>query len=549
MTASPGISVMTHAWLLLTVLAASSPLPEKLPQSQLPPAKLTSDLCGLHYPVATNDAEAQRHFDQGLAYFYSYVWMEAARSFETAATLDPDCTMAWWGLSRAFEKWGGKDAQHKKALEKARDLLTKTNHREQQHVKARLVEFNLSPIPEPTKLVQSGGPETSAHAEPAAPANEGEKQKRRRAAARIIDELLSLHEDDTEAWFAAAQYSDGPARVKCYKAMLRFDPQHPGAHHELVHYYESAKRPALGWPHAEGYLASSPGIPHALHMQAHLATRIGKWDKTCERSIKAVELERAYHHAMGVAPKDDFQFSHHLEVLTLSLVHDGRFREARQIMAEAKGLKYEHRDAWFRLFMGEGDWPAALELATTTRKRDKPLGAYFTALVHLAQKDFARAAVEVEVLRESPKSRSKEGANYRLWETEGLLACGRGSVDEGLRLLERAAQKSKDDYRHHAWGNGAALMEVWGQAALTAGRLVDAEEAFLEALAHDSGNARAALGLQRICEQQQRGDEAERYAVLARKCWSHAEDRNFEKLWQSVCSTAPLRKGEASGSE
>ena len=55
------------------------------------------------------------------------------------------------------------------------------------------------------------------------------------------------------------------------------NPLHPGANHELVHYFENIKRPALGWPHAENYIKSSPGIPHAYHMQAHLGTRIGKW--------------------------------------------------------------------------------------------------------------------------------------------------------------------------------------------------------------------------------------------------------------------------------
>ena len=32
---------------------------------------------------------------------------------------------------------------------------------------------------------------------------------------------------------------------------------------------------------------------------------------------------------MNVKPKDDHQFDHHLETLTTSLIHDGRFREAR----------------------------------------------------------------------------------------------------------------------------------------------------------------------------------------------------------------------------
>ena len=73
-------------------------------------------------------------------------------------------------------------------------------------------------------------------------------------------------------------------------------------------------------------------------------------------------------------------------------------------------------------------------------------------------------------------------------------------------------------------------MEQWGQAALTCGRLDVAEEAFLEALAHDSGSAVAALGMQLLCEQQNRPEEAARYATLARRFWRHAEVRHFEGL-------------------
>src|SRR5262245_15491612 len=87
---------------------------DKLPLTKLAPAKLIPDLCLLKYHITTSSPECQAFFDQGLGYFYSYVWMEAARSFETAAKYDPNCAMAWWGLSRAIEKWGKNN--HAEAL-------------------------------------------------------------------------------------------------------------------------------------------------------------------------------------------------------------------------------------------------------------------------------------------------------------------------------------------------------------------------------------------------------------------------------------------------
>ena len=72
--------------------------PNALPVTKLAPAKLIPNLCLLKYQVTTESPECQEFFDQGLGYYYSYVWMEAARSFEMATKHDPNCAMAWWGL-------------------------------------------------------------------------------------------------------------------------------------------------------------------------------------------------------------------------------------------------------------------------------------------------------------------------------------------------------------------------------------------------------------------------------------------------------------------
>ena len=89
----------------------------KLPISGLAPAKIHPDLCGVKYRITTASPECQVFFDQGLGFYYSYVWMESCRSFETACRHDPDCAMAWWGLSRALEPFHRPGTA---ALEKAK---------------------------------------------------------------------------------------------------------------------------------------------------------------------------------------------------------------------------------------------------------------------------------------------------------------------------------------------------------------------------------------------------------------------------------------------
>src|SRR5262245_64296402 len=138
------VALLVLSFAALPALCAESPaakpkLPAKLPMTGLAPSKLVPDLCLVRYRVSTQSPECQAFFDQGLGYFYSYVWMEAARSFETAMRHDPECALAWWGLSRALERWGKND-QSTKALLKADELKEKASHREQQLILARMQE-------------------------------------------------------------------------------------------------------------------------------------------------------------------------------------------------------------------------------------------------------------------------------------------------------------------------------------------------------------------------------------------------------------------------
>src|SRR5262249_4962434 len=211
------------------------------------------------------------------------------------------------------------------------------------------------------------------------------------------------------------------------KALLRVNPLHPGANHELLHFYENFQRPALGWVHAENYIKSSPGIPHAFHMQAHLATRLGRWAKTSDRSARAIELERAYHKYQGVRPRDDWQYAHHLETLLVSLTHDGRFREAKAIARECEASGYQPWLAFFRLYLAARDYPAALKVAEQQRGR-KTRASYLKALVYLEQGDAVRALPELQVLQEAYRKRKGDrDLELKLNEVQGLYLCRTGA--------------------------------------------------------------------------------------------------------------------------
>jgi tetratricopeptide (TPR) repeat protein len=475
-------------------------LDNRMPRTKLMPAVCVPNLCTYRYRVGTQSEECQKFVDQALGYFYSYVWIETARSAETAIMHDPDCAYAWLVLHKGIEKSNRGDATA--ALKKAQELMPKAPHRERMLITARCQEKGLMGA---TTL-----------------------DERRKTAAKTLDELLSIYEDDEEAWYARGAlyggFQGGPIEgVPFYKALLKVNPLHPGANHELVHFYEGSKRPALGWPHAEGYIASSPGIPHALHMQAHLAMRIGKWERTTDRSARAIELEREYHRIQGVKANEDHQYSHHLETLTLSLIHDGRFAEAKEIRKICEGHGYRFTMPWYRMALAQRDWEAADAIIAQQKKGDKNLASYMGALLHLAKGDTSKAAAEVDVLRQAQQSRKGDRRfEQRLWEVQGRLQCATGAGVEGLKVLQRAVDRGKNEYSDHAWGAGAYYMEVWGIGALDAGNAEVAEEAFLESLAHDTGSFRAAIGMEALCTRLGRSDEARKFSALADRLWSKA---------------------------
>jgi tetratricopeptide (TPR) repeat protein len=176
------------------------------------------------------------------------------------------------------------------------------------------------------------------------------------------------------------------------------------------------------------------------------------------------------------------------------------------------------------------DWTGLLKLGEEAKKKNnKDGGAYICALACLGAGDLARAKTEVEALeKELESKKGNRELEYKVAELRGRLDCLSGQVDEGLKQIREWADRSKSDYGYHAYGGGAYLLEVWGQTALECGRIDEAEEGFLESLAHDTHSAIAALGLNVICDQQNRTDEASRYAELARRCWQDADSGVYD---------------------
>ena len=514
----------------LVALALSAHAGERMPVTRLAPGQLQPGICLYHYPVASPSAKCQAHCDLGAGFYQNYVYLEAARHYETAIQADPGCALAWLGLATSLEKWSPPKPNATPLLAVAGGAVTA-------RLPGRFGPAKDYALAEAKRRMDSAGTRGQllirAKLQEKGKWDDSPKTESRVKAVATLDELLTLHDDDQEAWYARAALAEGQyGKAPFYKALLRVNPLHPGANHELVHFYEQIRRPALGWPYAQAYMKSSPGIPHAFHMQAHLAMRTGKWQNTTDWSAKAIALEDGYHTSAGVKPRADQQYRHHLDVLTKSLVHDGRFAELETTRGKAESIGAEFRQDWFRAAIAREDWGAANKLVADARKADKGLGAYLGAILALERGDLPRAEAEAKSLSGS-KGKGKV-TELRNLEVSGRLAAAKGRGQAGVDSLKKAVAKTQNDYSHDAWGGGGYFYEVWGLTALGAGLDAEAEEGLLEALAHDHGSVHAALGLEALCQRQGRAAEASAYRKLADRAWGRADPADLARLRMRV---------------
>src|ERR1700684_3661850 len=55
----------------------------------------------IHFPVTSKNPQVQKFIEQGIGQLHGFWYVEAERSFRQAAALDPDCGIAYWGMSVA----------------------------------------------------------------------------------------------------------------------------------------------------------------------------------------------------------------------------------------------------------------------------------------------------------------------------------------------------------------------------------------------------------------------------------------------------------------
>src|ERR1044072_3782049 len=112
------------------------------------------------FPISTKNPEVQKWFDQGNVLLHSFWFEEAERAFRWCLKLDPECTMAYWGLARRGFTWfdrghpsldDPRSARFRDFLNEAIKRKDKVTERERMYIEAW--EYGFAPKVEKRQLV------------------------------------------------------------------------------------------------------------------------------------------------------------------------------------------------------------------------------------------------------------------------------------------------------------------------------------------------------------------------------------------------------------
>ena len=440
------------------------------------PIGLDSSIGVLHQTVTTPSPVAQQFYNQGTAYLGSFHWQRAARSFRESLRLDPELAAARVGLARSFLALGALD----EALDQAREAVGVAEQQDLPEVEAGWVQLGLEQMQLVDALAKGSATDSTAYRD-------------------AIDRYLERFPENREALVLrgnADQRPDGwgqsgsAGSIAWYEKAIALDPDHFPAHHFLAHSLEMLGRYREALDHARRYAELAPGAPHAQHMVAHFAPRMGEWEVARDRLEEADRLHRRDFAAGRLAPWEDWHFGHNLLLLATVHLRLGHLEKAEGVFRETFDLSYPGRRAgfycspWIEFLLSEARFPEALSAAEACSQRESQLarvlghayrGEALLGLERLepARRALAKAKEEQQAFTATLGTAPEEGAfafaaHLALSILEGKVLLREPEPSAGESLLRQIAEVLGRRGSVDGWAQGWVRIE---------GIVVDAQQA------------------------------------------------------------------------
>jgi pimeloyl-ACP methyl ester carboxylesterase len=513
--------------------------------NEMKKATLTPGLGDVYHPVSTANAEAQKFFNQGLAYIYAFNHDEAVRAFKRASELDPQLAMAYWGVALALGSNYNlqADAPQLKeayaALEKARALAPKASEHERGYIEALSKRYSSDPNADRQALATNYKNAM------------GELVKRYPddldAATLYAESMMNLR--PWKLWTPDGKPAEGTEEiVATLESVLRRNPNHTGANHYYIHAVEASPNPERGLPSASrlGHLAPAAG--HLVHMPSHIYIRTGDYEDAARSNADAIVADRDYLEksgAQGVYPM--MYYNHNIHFLASAHAMNGRYSDAIKTARELEANVKPHLKAMpmLEMFMPYSTvaqvrfhkWDEILKSPAPDRglKITNAFWHFARGMAYARKGQIANAEAELKTLiaglqsipEDAPLGNSTARGVLQVAEylLGGNIAFARGDKKTALDLLHKGVE-AEDKVSYNEPPDWDLPVREWlGGALLTSGDNEQAEKVFRAELAKHARNGRALFGLYESLKRQGKHSSGQMVKREFDKAWEKADTK------------------------
>jgi len=455
----------------------------------------------VHFPVGCN-AEAAPLVERGVALLHHMMYDEASFVFGMADDRDPDCALAYWGRAMTLIHPAWTDVPSPSQFERGVGLVEKSlslgghSDRENAYLETTRAYF--------------GAGES---------ASERERLEQFKNAWKALREK---HPEDLEArafyslaLFATANKADKEfvtqkAAGLVAEGVLAENPNHPGAHHYIIHAYDVPELANKALTTANNYGKITPRVPHAAHMMTHIYTRLGQWDKAIEWNTISADAALSLCLQNG---EINVHYTHALDYLAYAHLQKGNDGAVLEIMRDAgelqppysetgrDGSAYAYSALPARYALERRDWKAAANLEPRTPETFPWEASHdaFVAITHFARAlaasrlgrpDDATADVEAMKLLRAGVEDPYWAQQIEIQEVTALAwqAYARGDTEQALDVMRQAAALEASTEKHPVTpGEVLPAAELLGDLLFETERYDEALEAYRSALRRAPG--------------------------------------------------------------
>lgn len=515
------------------------------PAVKIQPYKAFDGLAPHTRAIGSPVAGAQKAFDQGLTFLWSFNHDEALSSFSEAARLDPQNPMGFWGIAASLGPHinnpavpEGKARMAHEAAQKAVALASHAPEANRGLIAAMAQRYSDPPAADRAPLDQ-------AYAD-AMRAAMKERPDDADVAVLCAEALMDLHPWDL--WTTEGKPKEWtPEIVKLLEGAMAKSPKHPGALHLYIHAVEASDDPRRALAAADRLRDLVPVSGHMRHMPSHIDVLLGQWDEAITANEKALAADNAY---IAARQKQEFHhmyMAHNQAMLAFAAMMDGRsemaIATARKILPVAADYANEVPpaiepsylllyDALIRFgrwndMLAEPEPPSQFEVAMPLWHHARGVALAALGRVEEAreeQEEFRDGVADVPADRIMSINKAHDILAVADHMLEGEICWAQGDTDGAVKHLLTAIElEDKLAYMEPPeWA--IPVRHALGAMYLKAGRIEEAEVAYRQDLKNWPDNGWSLHGLA-ACLDKKQGGAAEATEVHNRfkKAWAQSD--------------------------